>query len=120
MREVIEMYQQFPWNTPYQQRPQQQWYQPPQPPSVVMVTSKAEVDAAQIPFDPGVTSVFVDMSHGMVYTKRFNPQTGGADLDVYTRQNAPVAASTPDPVTAQLADLVKRVEALEANKEVVG
>lgn len=132
MREVIDMssypyqYQQ-PW-IGYQQRPQQQWYQPPaqpvqpqpmppaQPVNAVMVTSRTEAEAAQIPFDPAVVSVFVDQAHSAIYVKRFNQMTGGADLDVYTRQGAPAQDSAPDPVTAQLADLARRVEALEARK----
>lgn len=131
MREVIDMssypyqYQQ-PW-IGYQQRPQQQWYQPPvqqpmqpaqsmqtgQPVQAVLVTSRAEVEAAQIPFDPTVVSVFVDQAHSAIYVKRFNQMTGGADLDVYTRQGAPAQDPAPDPVAAQLADLARRVEALE-------
>lgn len=109
-------YQQ-PW-IGYQQR--QQWYQPPQPQPMqptqpaqaVMVTSRTEAEAAQIPFDPAVVSVFVDLAHGAVYIKRFNQQTGGADLEVYNRQTTPAV----DPVGDQIADLVRRVEALEARK----
>ena len=128
-REVIDMsnypyqYQQ-PW-IGYQQRPQ--WYQPQQPAQpmqtgqpvqAVLVTSKAEVEAAQIPFDPNVVTVYVDQAHSTIYTRRFNPQTGGSDLEVYSRQNAPVQPSAPDPVSEQLADLMRRVEALEGRKEV--
>lgn len=120
--------QQYPWNTPYAQRPQQQWYQPPaqpvqpqpmppaQPVNAVMVTSRAEVEAAQIPFDPTVVTVYVDQAHGTIYTKRFNQMTGGADLDVYPRQTAPAQDPAPDPVATQLADLSRRVAALEARK----
>lgn len=119
---------QYPWNAPYAQRPQQQWYQPPaqpvqpqpmppaQPVNAVMVTSRTEAEAAQIPFDPAVVSVFVDQAHSAIYVKRFNQMTGGADLDVYTRQGTPAQEPTPDPVVTQLADLARRVEALENRK----
>lgn len=130
MREVIEMYQQYPWNTPYQQRTQQQWYQPPiqqpmqpaQPAQpgkrvqAMLVTSFAEVEAAQIPFDPDFVPVFVDLAHDLVYIKRFNAQTGGSDTVTYGKIQPPAPVQAPDPVTAQLADLARRVEALEARK----
>lgn len=134
MREVIDMsgypyqYQQ-PW-IGYQQRPQQQWYQPPvqqpmqpaqpvqtgQPVQAVLVTSRAEVEAAQIPFDPNVVTVFVDQAHGAIYTKRFNQMTGGADLDVYSRQSVPAQEPATDPVADRIEDLARRVEALENRK----
>ena len=116
-------YQQ-PW-IGYQQRPQQ-WYQPPaqpqpmqnpQPVQAVMVTSKAEMEAAQIPFDPAVVTVYVDMAHGAVYTKRFNSQTGGADVETFARlTGTPAQEAAPDPMGEQIADLMRRVEALEARK----
>ena len=134
MREVIDMsgypyqYQQ-PW-IGYQQRPQQQWYQPTvqqpmqpaqsmqtgQPVQAVLVTSRAEVEAAQIPFDPTVVTVYVDQAHSTIYTRRFNPKTGGSDLEVYSRQTAPAQEAAPDPVAARIEDLARRVEALE-NRE---
>ena len=49
------------------------------------VTSKAEVEAAQIPFD-GSTSYFVDTSSGKIYAKAFDFNTGCAPIVTYTRE----------------------------------
>ena len=87
-----------------------------QPVQAVLVTSRAEVEAAQIPFDPNVVTVYVDQAHGAIYTKRFNQMTGGADLDVYSRQTAPAQEAAPEPVADRIEDLARRVEALEARK----
>ena len=121
-------YQQ-PW-IGYQQRPQQQWYQPPvqqpmqsaQPAQpgkrvqAMLVTSFAEVEAAQIPFDPDFVPVFVDLAHDLVYIKRFNAQTGGSDTVTYGKIHPPEQEAAPDPVADRIDDLARRVEALENRK----
>lgn len=84
-------YQQPMYPQPWQPRYGQQTYQPapayPQQmmirPVVRMVTSKDEAVTAQIEFDPTIINLFVDMAHGMIYSKRFNPNTGAADYDDY-------------------------------------
>lgn len=62
---------------------QQTGYFPQQPPAqrvnAVLVTSREEAVAAQIPFDNSVNA-FINMAAGEVYLKLFNPQTGGANL----------------------------------------
>ena len=47
-----------------------------------MVTSRDEATTAQIPFDSTI-NVFLNMSAGEVYIKRFNPNTGGALFDEF-------------------------------------
>ena len=47
-----------------------------------MVTSREEATTAQIPFDSTI-NVFLNMSAGEVYIKRFNPNTGGALFDEF-------------------------------------
>lgn len=49
------------------------------------VTSRAEVEAAQIPFD-GSTSYFIDTSNGKIYAKTFDFNTGSAPIVTYTRE----------------------------------
>lgn len=62
---------------------QQPGYFPQQAPAqrvnAVLVTSREEAVAAQIPFDNSVNA-FINMAAGEVYLKIFNPQTGGANL----------------------------------------
>lgn len=62
---------------------QQPGYFPQQAPAqrvnAVLVTSREEAVAAQIPFDNSVNA-FINMAAGEVYLKLFNPQTGGANL----------------------------------------
>ena len=82
----------------------------------MLVTSFAEVEAAQIPFDPDFVPVFVDLAHDLVYIKRFNAQTGGSDTVAYGKIQPPEQETAPDPVATQLADLARRVEALENRK----
>jgi hypothetical protein len=49
------------------------------------VTSRAEVEATQIPFD-GSTVYFVDTSNGKIYAKTFDFNTGSAPIVTYTRE----------------------------------
>lgn len=85
------MYQQPVYPQPWQPRYAQQQYPsaasyPMQNmirPVVRMVTSKDEAVTAQIEFDPSIINLFVDMAHGMIYSKRFNPNTGAADYADY-------------------------------------
>lgn len=68
---------------PSYQPMQQPSYFPQQPPAqrvnAVLVTSREEAVAAQIPFDNSVNA-YINMAAGEVYLKLFNPQTGGASL----------------------------------------
>lgn len=54
------------------------------------VTSKAEAEVFQIPFD-GSTTYFVDTANGKIYSKTFNFSNGTAPLVTYIREvDAPV------------------------------
>ena len=50
-----------------------------------LVASKAEVVAAQIPFD-GNEYYFKDTSNGKIYVKVFNPMDGTAPIMTYSRE----------------------------------
>ena len=96
--------------------PQQnvQQMQPTQPQMLrcVPVTSRAEVDAFQIPFD-GSTTYFADTSNGKIYTKTFNFNNGTAPVVAYIRES-----DVPAPQYATLDDLnALRMERL--NRKVV-
>jgi len=53
----------------------------------VPVTSYAQAEAFQIPFD-GSTTYFVDTSNGKIYAKTFDFNTGTAVPVTYVRENA--------------------------------
>lgn len=98
---------------PYYPQPQQQ----AQGVVASMVTSQKEAEAAQILFNNDV-NVFVDSSGSVIYTKRFNPQTGAADFAVYRRaeaaQETPAAAwasqADVDAIRQQLAEVIDRLD----------
>lgn len=94
-----------------QQRPPMQAFQPTgyfpqqlpaQRVNAVLVTSREEAVAAQIPFDNSVNA-FINMAAGEVYLKLFNPQTGGASL-IDCAVKPP--AVPPDPSTFAPVDMV--------------
>lgn len=89
-----------PVNTYMPQMPSQMPVQAPQSAPVVQpinntaqalrcipVTSRAEVDAFQIPFD-GSTTYFADTSNGKIYAKTFNFANGTAPVVTYIQENA--------------------------------
>ena len=84
-----------------QMQPQLQQPQPvqaqQQPVTVRMVASRAEAYAAQIPFD-GTINVFVNANAREVYSKRFNPETGGADFGDSLRRDTPAQQAAADAV----------------------
>lgn len=90
-QQQMTVYQRPVYPQPWQPRyvPQPYSAAPPYPmqnmirPVVRMVTSKDEAVTAQIEFDPSIINLFVDMAHGMIYSKRFNPNTGAADYADY-------------------------------------
>ena len=76
------------------QMPQQSVQQPstsqnipavPNASAMRLVASKAEVIAAQIPFD-GSTYYFLDTSNGKIYAKTFNFADGTAPIVTYSRE----------------------------------
>lgn len=81
-----------------------------------LVSCKEEVVAAQIPFD-GMPYFFADMGHGVVYAKRFNGSTGLSDMIEYKApEQAPAAPPVQFATEQALAELEKRIQALEGLK----
>lgn len=121
---------------PWQQQPSpyaigQQSYQPqpqPQAPPTSMlngrmVTSREEALGIPVDFNGGVT-IMPDISHGSIYTKVFNTQTGSADFVEYRRvtsenvvqPEAPKAPVEEYATKAQLEELRKEIETLRERK----
>ena len=63
------------------------------------VTSRAEAEVFQIPFD-GSTTYFVDTANGKIYSKTFNFANGTAPLVTYIQE-----AAVPVPKYATIDDL---------------
>ena len=76
------------------------------------VTSRAEVDAFQIPFD-GSTTYFVDTSNGKIYAKTFNFSNGTAPVVTYIRET-----DAPMPQYATIEDLNALREELTKTRKV--
>lgn len=75
------------------------------------VTSRAEAEVFQIPFD-GSTTYFVDTANGKIYSKTFNFANGTAPLVTYIQE-----AAVPAPKYATLDDLnALRIELLGGMK----
>ena len=74
------------------------------------VTSRAEAEVAQIPFD-GSTTYFVDTANGKIYAKTFNFANGTAPLVTYIQE-----ATVPAPKYATVEDLQKLREELLAKE----
>ena len=78
----------------------------------VPVTSRAEVDGFQIPFD-GSTTYFADTSNGKIYAKTFNFNNGTAPVVTYIRET-----DVPVPQYATIDDLnALREEFLSKSKK---
>lgn len=87
---------------------------PPQQSGVRLVASKAEVVAAQIPFDSN-EYYFKDTSNGKIYVKAFNPMDGTAPIVTYSREaETPVQYATLEDINALRAE----IEALKPKKAV--
>ncbi len=99
---------------PYQAQPVYQPQQQAQPViSGRMVTSREEALGVPVDFMGGVT-VLPDLSHGRIYTKVFNPQTGSADFVEFRAVPTAQAQETVQPEHQQaLAALSERVSVLE-------
>ena len=70
-----------------------------------LVASKAEVVAAQIPFDGG-EYYFKDTSNGKIYVKAFNPIDGTAPIVTYSREiEQAVQYATVEDIEALRAEL---------------
>lgn len=98
-------------------QPQQQLLQssaPVQQSTVTMVTSRAQAEVAQVPFD-GQPYFFLDTSSRRLYCKSFDPQTGLCPLMEYApvTQEQPPQYATVDQLTA----LEQRITAMLAPAE---
>ena len=78
------------------------------------VTSKAEAEVFQIPFD-GSTTYFVDTANGKIYSKTFNFNDGTAPLVTYVRENV-VAPPQYAPLEA-METLREEIDSLKADIE---
>lgn len=76
------------------------------------VTSRAEAEVFQIPFD-GSTTYFVDTANGKIYSKTFNFADGTAPLVTYIRES-----DVPVPKYATIEDLNALREELKPKKAV--
>lgn len=106
----------YPTYMPYQQYPQRQDYRQPMMQQPVIpqnngfnclpVTSKAEAEVFQIPFD-GSTTYFVDTANGKIYAKTFNAMTGAAPLISFSRDAETVVAA-PEYATVEVVEGMKK------------
>lgn len=105
----------YPTYMPYQY-PQRQEFRQPMMAQPIMpqnngfncipVTSKAEAEVFQIPFD-GSTTYFVDTANGRIYAKTFNAQNGTAPLITFSR-DADVVTAAPEYATMDVVEEVKK------------
>lgn len=87
------------------------------------VTSRAEAEVFQIPFD-GSTTYFVDTANGKIYAKTFNFNNGTAPLVTYIREEE---APTQQYVTTEIFEALRgemdaiksSIESLKKPKKVV-
>ena len=79
----------------------------------IPVTSRAEVDAFQIPFD-GSTTYFADTSNGKIYAKTFNFSNGTAPVVTYIRES-----DVPVPQYATIEDLNALREEIMSKRKAV-
>lgn len=108
---------------PYNYQQPMQTYQPPAPqqnPSTICrpVTSKEEAMGVPVDF-MGALMVFPDLSHGKVYLKRFNQNTGSADFMEFVPAQAVEEAPPVDPFAAlheQLSELSQKIDQLRPVK----
>ena len=84
----------------------------------IPVTSKAEVEGFQIPFD-GSTTYFTDTSNGKIYTKTFNFNNGTAPIVTYIRESdGPVPQyATIDDLNALREELMSKRKAVKKNDD---
>lgn len=84
----------------------------------VPVTSRAEVDGFQIPFD-GSTTYFADTSNGKIYAKTFNFANGTAPIVTYIRESdAPVPQyATIEDLNALREELMGKRKAVKKNDD---
>jgi len=80
------------------------------------VTSRAEAEVFQIPFD-GSTTYFVDTANGKIYAKTFNMNTGAAPIVTFVPEAA--APEIQYATVEQLNAVMAEIEALKKPKKAV-
>lgn len=114
---------------PQYQYPQRQDYIPQQIQSTQQlnngftirpVASRAEAEAAQIPFD-GSVNCFYDTSSGKIFAKTFNANNGTAPLITFSReaevQTAPPEYATMDTITEMRQTINRLAEEIDKLKK---
>lgn len=80
------------------------------------VTSREEAVASQVDFlGPG--SIMPDFGHGMIYFKRFNPNSGSAEFYAFSLQQQPSAPAQQPAPAAQVYDPRQDIEGLRNDVE---
>lgn len=79
------------------------------------VTSREEAVATQVDFF-GSGTIMPDLSHGIIYLKRFNQQTGGADFFEFAYQPHKEPEQPKYATVDDLEQLRKDVESLKGKK----
>lgn len=87
------------------------------------VTSRAEAEVYQIPFD-GSTTYFVDTANGKIYSKTFNFANGTAPLVTYIREEEVpavqyVTADVVETLRGEIETLREEIESLKKTKKAV-
>lgn len=87
------------------------------------VTSRAEAEVFQIPFD-GSTTYFVDTANGKIYGKTFNFANGTAPLVTYIREEEVpavqyVTSDVVDALRGEIETLKEEIESLKKSKKAV-
>ena len=102
----------YPTYMPYQYPQRQEYRQPMQPVmpqntgfNCVPVTSRAEAEVFQIPFD-GSTTYFVNTANGKIYAKTFNAANGTAPLITFSKDAE--QATVPEYATMEVVTEVKQ------------
>lgn len=103
---------------PFPAQPAQPMYQPQNMTlSGRMVTSREEALAVPVDFYTGITFL-PDMSHGRIYAKVLNQNTGGADVLEFVLPGQPQEQAQPAFVSVEVFEqLMQRVQGLEMRME---
>lgn len=111
-------YQQYQYPTALPQQPAPQPMQPQPMYQARPVTSREEALGQQVDFF-GAGTLMPDLSHGVVYLKRFNQNTGGSDLFEFRLAQPEAQTEQPnelEEIRASIKRLEEELEKLKANK----
>lgn len=80
------------------------------------VTSRLEAEAVQVDFlGPG--TIMPDLGHGVIYLKRFNPNTGASDFVVFAMEQLQEAAPVRYAPLDAMENLREEIESLKGEIE---